>query len=98
MEEEAWERLGRKEEEEGVFIPTPPNLPVGLGGPRAPGVKGPGPRTIQRHWARGPGTRGSNTPGTRTDQGVYCIPRVPGGPRPRVRGIPRYSPTHETQT
>src|SRR3954468_20869271 len=98
MEEEAWERLGSKEEEEGVFIPPPPNLPVGHGGPRAPGVvrghlqgdrapwgpgpraprvvrdhlqgdrapggpgprapgvKGPGTRTIQRHWARGPGT------------------------------------------
>jgi len=30
--------LGSKEEEEGVFIPPPPNLPVGHGGPRAPGV------------------------------------------------------------
>ena len=52
-------RLGSKEEEEGVFIPPPPNLPVGLGEPRAPGVKTPGTRAKTGH----PGVQDPGHPG-----------------------------------
>src|SRR3954466_5802342 len=80
MEEEAWERLGRKEEEEGFFIPPPPNLPVGLGGPRAPGVKTPGNSAKTGH----PGAS-DRAPGPSRDIGRED--RAPGGPIPRVPGL-----------
>jgi hypothetical protein len=97
----AWgRRLGLEEEEEGAFIPPPPNLPVGLWGPRAPGVKTPGTRARpgtrgsktpgtrggQRRSPRRPGTRGSRTPGTRSGQRPSpWSPGTRGGQRPPTR-------------
>ena len=82
-------RLGSKEEEEGVFMPPPPNLPVGLEGPRAPGVKTPGTRGGQR-----PDTqdRASGGPGPRAPRVVRDQLHgdwAPGGPGPRAPGVVR---------
>ena len=74
-------RLGSKEEEEGVFIPPPPNLPVGHGGPRAPGV-------VRDHTTR-PGHPGVQDPGHPEYSESSTMGPGTRGPGPRAPGVVR---------
>ena len=68
----------------GLLYPLPPNLPVGLGVPRAPGVKTPGTRAKTGH----PGVQDPGHPGW-----SETIPKETGHPGVQDPGHPEWSET-----